>query len=433
MYIKKIILKNIRCFEEIEIDLSSGDDFQKWAVIFGDNGVGKTTLLRSIAIGLCDGTSASGLLAELYGDWPRNQRDKNSEISITIEFNRDNKRKKSPFIKTIIEPLKSGYSNVDQETFPDPFPWEDIFVCGYGAARRAFGTQDYSDYAVTDAVYTLFNYDSPLQNPELIIRRLIDPENVENITRPKIFNLIDEILMLQPESTRLTNTGLQIKGDWGFFAPLGALGDGYQATLAWIVDLLSWAFFYDAKMFAKELSGIVLLDEIEQHLHPRWQRRIIKKLKTQFPGIQFITTTHTPMCAIGTTDLADEECQLVLLSRENDKVNAEDRLKPPRGRRADQVLTSYLFGLMTTSDDQTREEIEKYSVLLGKKPTKAINNELQTLQKVLNQKLGEPETELEKQVVKAVSEVLSRKPKPSQVNKKALDYEVKRQLKELFK
>ncbi len=432
MYIKKIILKNIRCFEEIEIDLTSDDDVRKWAVILGDNGVGKTTLLRSIAIGLCDGTSASGLLAELYGDWPRKQSPKNSEISIKIEFKSKNKRRKSPFIKTIIKPLKSGYSKVEQKTFPDPFPWDDIFVCGYGAARRALGSKDYGDYAVTDAVYTLFNYDSPLQNPELIIRRLIDSENKEKISRTKISNMIDEILMLPLGSTRLTNVGIQIRGDWGLFTPLGALGDGYQATLAWIVDLLGWAFFYDAKMFKKELSGIVLLDEIEQHLHPRWQRRIIQKLKNQFPAIQFITTTHTPMCAIGTTDLTDAECQLVMLSRRGDRVDAIDKLKPPRGRRADQVLTSYMFGLMTTSDDQTKEEIEKYSYLLGKERTAEVNRELQALQDILDQKLGEPETELEKKVLKTVSQVLSKKPDFSKVNKKSFDYEVKRQLKKLF-
>ena len=71
MFISKITLRQIRCFEEFEIDLRTPDGVRKWAVVFGDNGVGKTTLLRSIAIGLCDATSAAGLIRELYGQWMR--------------------------------------------------------------------------------------------------------------------------------------------------------------------------------------------------------------------------------------------------------------------------------------------------------------------------------------------------------------------------
>ena len=72
MYLKRLYLKNIRSFAEIDIDLtSSAGSVKTWAVIFGENGVGKTTLLRSIGLVLGDPESAGGLLREIPGDWVR--------------------------------------------------------------------------------------------------------------------------------------------------------------------------------------------------------------------------------------------------------------------------------------------------------------------------------------------------------------------------
>ena len=71
MYIKKIVLENIRCFKHAEIDFQSDQEPYYWTVLLGDNGVGKTTLLRSIAMGLSDTSSAAGLLRELPGPFIR--------------------------------------------------------------------------------------------------------------------------------------------------------------------------------------------------------------------------------------------------------------------------------------------------------------------------------------------------------------------------
>ena len=62
MYIKKIVLKNIRCFENAEIEFDLSGPKPPWAIIVGDNATGKTTLLRSIALGLCDEAGAEGLI-----------------------------------------------------------------------------------------------------------------------------------------------------------------------------------------------------------------------------------------------------------------------------------------------------------------------------------------------------------------------------------
>ena len=71
MYITKVKLSNIRCFKELTIDF---DSVGSSVVIAGDNGAGKSALLRSIAMGLCDQNSAAALLRELQGDFVRRDR-----------------------------------------------------------------------------------------------------------------------------------------------------------------------------------------------------------------------------------------------------------------------------------------------------------------------------------------------------------------------
>ena len=89
LYIKKVRLENIRCFKHLDIDLTSSKKVKKWLMVLGDNGVGKTTLLRCIAIGLCDEASAAALLRDTSGDMIR---EKEVEASIKIELEGMSKR-----------------------------------------------------------------------------------------------------------------------------------------------------------------------------------------------------------------------------------------------------------------------------------------------------------------------------------------------------
>lgn len=74
------------------------------------------------------------------------------------------------------------------------------------------------------------------------------------------------------------------------------LSDGYKTSLAMVMDIASRAVEANPHLGADALkaSGIVLIDEIELHLHPSWQHRIIPDLRRTFPNIQFICTTHSP-------------------------------------------------------------------------------------------------------------------------------------------
>ena len=278
-------------------------------MLLGDNGTGKTSLLRCIALGLCDETRASGLLTELSGQFIRN-RGREKEAQIELELTSEIEPRNTYTITTILNKTNSGTEDLSQTIQPENgFLRKDLFACGYGAAFGTIGSEVYEQYSLMDAVYTLFNYEARLQNPENALFRI----SLAKIKLGQLLNQIDRILMLEKGSTTLDRSGLRIRWQEGVLVPAGSLGDGYAATLSWICDLLGWWLLANDEEFDARVRGIVLLDEIENHLHPSWQREIVGLLATEFPDVQFIASTHAPLTAIGAASLPDACCQLIHL------------------------------------------------------------------------------------------------------------------------
>ena len=81
---------------------------------------------------------------------------------------------------------------------------------------------------------------------------------------------------------------------------MGHLSSGTEGTLLWIRWVaLKIAHFYDFEEGWENQPAILLIDEIENHLHPRWQRRVIPTLKDAFPKLQIFATTHSPFVVAG--------------------------------------------------------------------------------------------------------------------------------------
>ena len=356
MKISKLKIENIKCFEEIEIPFENdNDEITNWSLIVGDNGSGKTTILRCLALGLCDAKGASALLSELHGDFLR-QDTNEGEIEVTLKDTHNNKE------YTITTKIEGNNEAVSQTTSPknNENISKKLFAVAYGASRSIMGTESYDEYALVDSLYTLFNYEASLQNAELGARRIKDHNNDE---WEKTKETLKKVLMFdESDEISLETTGLYIKkGNIGKIS-LNTLNDGYQSLASVILDFLSWKLLGVEEGFdLNNLSGIFILDEIEQHLHPRWQRNIIKLLSEQFPDIQFICTTHTPICALGLNDL-NCTSQLVKASYDNshsnvDLFNLKDEFK---GYRADQILTSDIFDLSDTRSISIENKLEEY-------------------------------------------------------------------------
>ena len=127
--------------------------------------------------------------------------------------------------------------------------------------------------------------------------------------------------------------------------PLSGLSLGYQTTLTWIADLALRLYeqYPDSSDPLSE-PGIVLIDEIELHLHPRWQRRMMEDLSRWFPNLQFIATAHSPLVV-----QAAEGGNLAILQERNGEASIEMHSESVSEWRADQILASDLFGIPSRS------------------------------------------------------------------------------------
>ena len=375
MYISKITLINVRCFSEETIELSESHPS---LLIAGNNATGKSSILRSIAMGLCDEASAGGLLRELPGDFIRTGE---KDATIKIEFTEEEGA------KWVIETKLKTYENlnferVEQDYFKNEelvdwqiFPWDELFIAGYGAGLRTDGTADYDQYFSGDAVYTLFKYSQTLQNPELAWRRLQSIDGIDKkVIDENISSILGEVLGLDESSkVVLEPYGIFINKD-GNNVELGAVGDGYRAMTTLILDLLSWQFLMQNKDQEKgsgwrplsmdNIRGIVIIDEIEKHLHPLLQRRIIKHLYNKFKKIQFIISTHSPLCVSGVSDVIDGPWEIAS-SHVADGQHKITEKPLPSGLRADQILVEY-FDLKTTVSIEVEKTISDYQDLFSK-------------------------------------------------------------------
>jgi predicted ATP-binding protein involved in virulence len=419
VYINRVELTNIRQFRHLDISFTgeSGNPLT-WSLFVGDNATGKTTLLRSIALGLCDETSAAGLVRELTGSLIR----KGSKTRGIIRIELVDLVRKSWTLQTTIEPLTRTGDMVRQDVFRGTidaiksrkskgeknrrsnvklsrFPWQALFVVGYGAGRDPEGGEEYERYRNVDAVYTLFRYDQPLQSPELGWRRLLDAarkkskgkeqEKAAKIEDDRIRELLHHVLVLENgEELELTPMGIQVNGV-GYSTPLSSHADGYKATTTWVLDLIAWRMLFNRGLMPETMTGIVLIDEIEQHLHPSWQRYIISRLHQQFPKLQFIATTHSPLCTAGTGDLTEEDCQLIALSRGRGTVEPEF-LSLPRGLRADQILTSDAFDLEDTRNPEIGEKVAQFRELSYRsRLSQSERRKLNKLRRFINERVPE--------------------------------------------
>jgi energy-coupling factor transporter ATP-binding protein EcfA2 len=363
LYVERLILTDIRCFEHLNIRFNKPEES---IVLVGDNGDGKSTVLRSLAMGICDQSSASALFRELHGEYVRAGSPKGHG---TIEVELAGRGRDRYRLVTSIKSL-NAFERVEQKLFritgnrkkpltQDEFPWDRIFASGYGPGIRVQGTSDFDYYLTVDAVYPLFRYDELLQNPELVVRRLIDAARRKRGDKrakdvlAEIKELLARLLQLKgPDDIYFEPNGIYVRGLSGKVG-LSALADGFRGTVTWVLDLIAWWFVYRREWRTTQFQnvrGIVLIDEVEQHLHPRWQRNIMHLLTESFPHVQFIATTHSPLVASG--------CEGIPVHR---LAHGEHSVEHPFGWLAEDVYQ--MMGLPTSRAEELARHLSKFEEL----------------------------------------------------------------------
>ena len=156
--------------------------------------------------------------------------------------------------------------------------------------------------------------------------------------------------------------------------PATWLSQGYQSTIAWIADLIGQMYLDIGEAVPLEdMEGMVLIDELDLHLHPTWQVRLVPVLKRVFPRMQFIVTTHSPMLLP-----ALEQHEIVMLRLDqNGNVVAEPPSASPKLMTGSEIYSSF-FNIQKLYPNDLGKELRRYT-FLSSDPTRTEEEDAEML------------------------------------------------------
>ncbi|MBI4683125.1 MAG: AAA family ATPase [Nitrospirae bacterium] len=402
-YISRIKLTDIRCFKTLDINVSNPNSRPSDGIlIIGKNGTCKSTLLRAIVIGLNDKADGNALLAEDIGQLISvNAND--AKIEIELRSTIDDEK---PIITTEIVAESGKEVIIKQEAKGITLPDDRIFLCGYGVGRSSTsGSESGRSYRIIDSAYTLFEYQHVLIDTELTLRRLQD--YLGNKLYAYTIRGIKKALGLSPRDKIdiQKGGGVIISGPsvGGKSIPLKGWADGYRITLTWLLDLYAWAMRSNNVTKSGGIRGILLVDELEQHLHPSMQAPLLPHLTNLFPDLQIIATSHSPLVA-----LCSSQRDLIVLHKKGKYVEAEENIPDFTGYSAEDMLVDDRLFDTSAYSPKISKKLQVYQKLVKipqnqrsdtqKKMLKAIAQELisQQLPEVRESSISKSLRELEK-------------------------------------
>lgn len=378
VYFLRLDIENVRCFgPKTTLDLSDGKgDWERWTVILGDNGTGKSTILQILAANQIEKGKQFDSGSPIYspiGFWPF------VDYEIIYDLGSNKEGSASTYV--------TGYSKSEDDYISLHFE-DNIFAAtsaytdesllglkcfGYGANRSMSPTS--LSESKNNNSETLFKDDAKLINAEEWLLQLDYIASKDSSVKDFAFikrNQVTQILIdLLPdiENIRFTEpTKSNLKSTVEFQTPYGWIGIhqlslGYKTMVSWMVDLAYRMFArYPDSINPLAEPAIVLVDEIDLHLHPKWQRKIFDYLSEKFPQTQFIVTAHSPLVV----QSAPKDANIVLLRKEGDHVVIDNDIKSVQNWRLDQILTSDLFGIESARGPEAEQWLQERTELLQK-------------------------------------------------------------------
>ena len=397
-YFREVTVENLRCFGKRQTLRLANKENQPyhWTIILGENGAGKTTLLKTL-VGVAPSpktlfsrTQTIRLypgLEDWNRQWDTSRMDSTSPSVIGADI---------VAARTLTKPIAGGDLHLevkDKHVGSPSIVYNDDsyaklgdFLCfAYGASRR-MGSASLSSDVFSTASVSLFDDDAPLINVEDFFMQA-DYEAKTSGTkdsleqRAKVKRLLVEVLP-DVSDLRISKTPplrVEVKTPFGWVR-LADLSLGYKSLIAWVVDFGSRMFHYHRTMKNPfHAPAVVLVDEIDLHLHPAWQRKILGYLSKRFPNTQFIATAHSPLIV-----QAALNANLVLLKRRGSQVMIDNAPDVIKNWRIDQILTSDIFGLSSArSEDAEKLLVQRRKLLLRPKLTKTDVKKLDRLEEQL--------------------------------------------------
>lgn len=351
LYFDKFLCYNSPC----SLDFGSSKEIY----IVGENGDGKTVLLMS-------------LFMAFMGRATKMNTSNSTPMAVISEL-------ESKLENARVE----GIDNYGRKYTLDSAPaFQNFFA--YGTHRGRYSVETDKNTYEKYGFMTLFDNDMTLHDPsDWLLKNTLKPLghkelSFENLQRV-LTKLLDEKVEIVLEDARVYYI------EKGYNLTMKELSEGYRSIIIFVCDLLtklSDRCSEGENVF--EQPGVVLIDEICLHLHPRWQKTIVRKLRKLFPNLQFIMTTHSPVIVLG----ASEDAIFYRVIRENGETSVSD---PYFRSNMDQwmlntLITSSLFGMESAAMDGAQDkEIDTNSTYLMSRIEKRVEAKLEG-QKALGKK-----------------------------------------------
>ncbi len=368
MFLKSIRLKNVKCFSDIALSFEGEEDsIRKWTLLLAENGAGKSTLLKAIALA----TSGSDAIGDLLGDPSEWIRYKTQGCKISAVVATEEREEREIHLQIAPEDTRADVIVKNKQRLAwldDALSQTDpnYFVLGFGASRRLStvnGRRTKTSVFTNkraQSVATLFDPDAdamPLDSWAMDLDYFDNRTGMET-ARKVLSDLFPGIKFhrIDKQSGHLlfeTPDGI---------VPLHALSDGYLAMSTWIGDLLYRVSenFRDLKE-PLTARGLLLIDEVDLHLHPKRQRELLSRLDQLFPNFQFVVTTHSPMTA-----QQAGEGELHCLTREAGKIQLHQFTGNPKTLLLNQLVMTPVFALDTDESKAVEDMKNRYRHLRDK-------------------------------------------------------------------